>query len=318
MIREFTSLAELRAACDDDLLVWAAQDLIGRRSRAWALGDAVVAAAPDISRHDRIAVWGGPDCAVELVRHALTELGPTYRPFGERELMTRVMAELTELKVSGEFSWMSLTVPPPPATVSSPPATAHSGPATAEAAVARSEPGTAAAGSARLAGPARLTPAGPAGGRQATHAGPDVGAAGAVDPGAGEVGAEEGSAGEVGWLDEEDEVAALLARHAPGSYAVPGVVGVRRWAGVRIGGRPAAVAADAWSAPSVGLLAGVATAARWRGQGLAERVCRWVSRELVAEHGRAALMVDDGNATAIALYERLGYRRRLVLSAVMN
>lgn len=188
----------------------------------------------------------------------------------------------------------------------------------AEAAVARSESVTATAGSARLAGLARLTPADPAaGGRQATPAAPDVGAAG---PDAGEVGAEEVGAGEVGWLDadEEDEVAALLARHAPGSYAVPGAVGVRRWAGARVGGRPVAVAADAWSAPSVGLLAGVATAARWRGQGLAERVCRWMSRELVAEHGRAALMVDDDNATAIALYQRLGYRRRLVLSSVMT
>ncbi|WP_205315184.1 hypothetical protein, partial [Nonomuraea lactucae] len=79
--------------------------------------------------------------------------------------------------------------------------------------------------------------------------------------------------------------AVLLAEHAPRSYAVPGAAGVTRWAGTRIGGRLAAVAADAWSAPSVGFLAGVATAAPFRGRGLAERVCRWVSRELVAAHG---------------------------------
>jgi predicted GNAT family acetyltransferase len=40
-----------------------------------------------------------------------------------------------------------------------------------------------------------------------------------------------------------------------------------------------------------------------------------VSRELVAAHGRAALMVDDDNPTAIAVYERLGYRRRPVLAS---
>lgn len=265
MIREFTSLAELRAACDDDLLVWAAQDLTGR-ARAWALGDAVVTAAPDISRRDRLAVRGGTRTAqtVELVRHALAELGPTYRPFGERELMRRVTAELTGLRVSGEFSWMSLTSPPPA------PCPARRDPA----------PGAAA-------------PAGRA--EKGEPAGPDT--------------------GEIGWLEDDDAVAALLARHAPGSYAVPGAVGVRRWAGVRISGTPASVAADAWSAPSVGFLAGVATGARWRGRGLAERVCRWVSRELVATHGRAALMVDDDNLTAIAVYERLGYRRRPVLAS---
>ena len=75
---------------------------------------------------------------------------------------------------------------------------------------------------------------------------------------------------------------------------------------------PASVAADAWSAPSVGFLAGVATGGAMAGTGMAERVCRWVSRELVAAHGRAALMVDDDNLTAIAVYERLGYRRRPV------
>ncbi|MEU1724516.1 GNAT family N-acetyltransferase [Nonomuraea sp. NPDC005692] len=50
------------------------------------------------------------------------------------------------------------------------------------------------------------------------------------------------------------------------------------------------------------------------GGGLAERVCGWMSSQLVATHGRAALMVDDVNAAAIKVYERIGYRRRLVLA----
>ncbi|TDC84726.1 GNAT family N-acetyltransferase [Nonomuraea deserti] len=126
-----------------------------------------------------------------------------------------------------------------------------------------------------------------------------------------------GEVGVVGWLDEGESarVAALLAAEAPSSYAVPGLAGVRRWAGVRVGGELAAVAADAWSAPTVGLLAGVATRARHRGRGLAGRVCRWVSRELVAVYGRAALMVDDDNPAAIRVYERLGYRRRRVAAS---
>ncbi|GLW06912.1 hypothetical protein Misp01_20420 [Microtetraspora sp. NBRC 13810] len=116
------------------------------------------------------------------------------------------------------------------------------------------------------------------------------------------------------WLEERagGEVAALLAAHHPASYAVPGGVGVRRWAGVRLDGELAAVAADAWSTSGVGFLAGVATAAAWRGRGLAERVCRFVTRELVAGHGRAALMVDDDNVAAIGVYVRLGFGRRAV------
>ncbi|TDD42475.1 GNAT family N-acetyltransferase, partial [Nonomuraea terrae] len=55
--------------------------------------------------------------------------------------------------------------------------------------------------------------------------------------------------------------------------------------------------------------------ASFRGRGLAERVCRWVSAQLVAAHGRAALMVDDDNAAALAVYERIGYRRRPVMAA---
>jgi ribosomal protein S18 acetylase RimI-like enzyme len=245
VVRELVSPGQVRAACgDDDLVMWTAQGLAGG-ARAWALGDAVVAAAPGVARHDRVAVWGGVECAAELVRHALRELGPSYRPFGERGLVAGVAARVG-LVVAGTFSWMSLP-----------------GPASASVEVD-----------------------------------------GEVD-------------GEVGWLggEADGEVEALLAAHAPDSYAVPGAPGVRRWAGLRVAGVLAAVAADAWSAPDVGLLAGVATAAPFRGRGLAGRVCRWVSGELVAGYGRAALMVDDGNRAAIGVYEGLGYRRRLVMAA---
>ncbi|MFG3437468.1 GNAT family N-acetyltransferase [Nonomuraea sp. NPDC047897] len=270
MLRELRTPDEVRAACgDDDLPVWGAQALRDG-ARAWALGDAVVTAARDISRRDRLAVWGGTSCAVELVRHALGEVGPSFRPFGEVALLAEVTAKIDGLEVSGGFSWMSLPA----------------------------------------GGPAGGSQDGPAGGSQD---GPVDTVMGGREAGS----ATDGMEDTVGWLGPraDEEVRTLLAGHAPTSYAVPGGPGVRRWAGLRLDGRLAAVAADAWSAPSVGFLAGVATAAPLRGRGLAERVCRWVSHELVADHGRAALMVDDDNPAAVKVYERLGYRRRRVLAA---
>ncbi|MFE0153724.1 GNAT family N-acetyltransferase [Nonomuraea sp. NPDC059007] len=243
MIHELTAPAQVRAACGgDDLLMWAAQGL-GPGARAWSLGDAVVTAAPDLARRARLAVSGSTASAVPLVRHALAELGPAYRPLGDTRTIAEVAAKVDGMEVAGEFSWMSL-----------------------------------------LREPAVPVPA---------------------------------DSLEVGWLPGETspEVTALLAAFAPESYAVPGAAGVRRWAGLRAEGRLAAVAADAWSAPDVGLLAGVATAGPFRGKGLGERVCRWVSRELVHAYGRAALMVDDDNGPALGVYTRIGYTRRRIAAA---
>ncbi|MGI5488564.1 GNAT family N-acetyltransferase [Microtetraspora malaysiensis] len=238
--RPLASAAEVaEAGEDDDLIVWAAQ---GMRPgvRAWALGDAVAVASPGASRRDRLVVRGSAACALPLVRYALAEAGPTYRPLGDAELVRAVSAGVEGLTEAVGFSWMVTRSAPPPQ---------------------------------------------PVGG------------------------------GEAGWLgpDADPEIAALLAGANPSSYAVPGIDRVSRWAGVRdAAGALVAVAADAWSAPTVGLMAGVATAAPARGRGLAEQVCRFVTRTLVAEHGRAALMVDDSNDSAIRLYERLGYARRRV------
>jgi ribosomal protein S18 acetylase RimI-like enzyme len=127
----------------------------------------------------------------------------------------------------------------------------------------------------------------------------------------------EALAGTVKWLPAaaETEVAELLAAAHPGSEAKPGGVGVRRWAGIRQGGRLVAVAAEAWSAPNLGFLAGVAVAENERGQGLGRTLCSAVLHELTSQHGRAALLVDLWNEPAISLYQGLGMTLRPIRSA---
>lgn len=88
------------------------------------------------------------------------------------------------------------------------------------------------------------------------------------------------------------------------------MVGRDRWH------RVAACAADAWSAPSVGLLGGVATAIRAQGRGLGKRVTATAISALVRDYGAAALMVDAGNVAAHALYRSLGMTYRSMRAAV--
>ena len=122
----------------------------------------------------------------------------------------------------------------------------------------------------------------------------------------------------VRWLcaEEWSEVADLLGEAFPDSYARPAVPGVHRWAGIRDGSGPlVATAADAWSTPTVGFLAGVAVSESARGEGRGRDVCHFVLEDLLAVYGRASLMVHTWNTAAIRTYSGLGMSWRLLGSA---
>lgn len=116
------------------------------------------------------------------------------------------------------------------------------------------------------------------------------------------------------WLEPATwpKVTSLLSVALPRSLAQPGVPGVRRWAGVRVDGELLASAADAWSAPGVGFVSGVATHPRARGRGYGAAVCRFLFEDLLHTHGALALFVNSDNEPAIRLYRAFG----MELSAV--
>jgi ribosomal protein S18 acetylase RimI-like enzyme len=120
------------------------------------------------------------------------------------------------------------------------------------------------------------------------------------------------SAPDVRWLreDELDQAEALLRKANPGTYVWPREAGARRWAGTHVDGVLVAVGADAWSAPHVGFLAGVATHPDFRRRGLSTAVCSFIVHELLSEHPACALMVDEDNDAAISAYRDLGFRYR--------
>jgi ribosomal protein S18 acetylase RimI-like enzyme len=120
------------------------------------------------------------------------------------------------------------------------------------------------------------------------------------------------------WLARREwqEAAEVLSVATPRAHTRPGVAGVRRWAGISgRDGRLTCTAADAWSTPGVGFLAGVAVLpeAQQTSQGI--DVCAFVLSALLAAHGRVALMVAERDTAKIRLYTRLGmsFRPQLTL-----
>jgi GNAT superfamily N-acetyltransferase len=229
-------------ASHDPLCRWAAQDLTG--VRVFTNGPATAIASPGLHRRDRLVVHGPAEAAIPLVRDVLREVGPAYRPLGDRELIDALVAALPGLRPVAAFGWMDRTRPLP------------------------------------------------------------------------------GTAGRAAWLPPaaDDEIAALLDAAFPGSYAHPAHPGVRRWAGLRDPrtGHLAAIAADAWSAPTVGFIAGVATLPAARGQGLGRAVCSYAIAETLTAYGTAALIVDDDNAPALRLYRTLGLAYRPLGAAAVS
>jgi hypothetical protein len=110
------------------------------------------------------------------------------------------------------------------------------------------------------------------------------------------------------WQDAED----VLSVATPHAHTRPWVPGVRRWAGISgPDGRLTCTAADAWSTPGVGFLAGVAVLPEALRTSQLGDVCAFVLSALLAAHGRAALMVAERDTAKIGLYTRLGMSFRL-------
>ncbi|MEU7475430.1 GNAT family N-acetyltransferase [Lentzea sp. NPDC042327] len=114
----------------------------------------------------------------------------------------------------------------------------------------------------------------------------------------------------VGWLSSDDEVEPLLRKALPSSWAWPGEPGVRRWAGVVEDDALVATAAEAWSSVDVGFMMGVAVHPSHARCGLGLRVCQFVASALLDLYGTCALLVENSNQPAIALYRKLGFAYR--------
>jgi len=120
------------------------------------------------------------------------------------------------------------------------------------------------------------------------------------------------------WLSRQEWGAAdeVLSVAYPKSFARPGVPGVRRWAGITDhSGSLTSIAADAWTAPGLGFVAGLAVVPEARRTGQGRDVSAFVLTSLMAVHGRVAMMVRHSNAAAIVSYAELGltYRHQQVL-----
>jgi ribosomal protein S18 acetylase RimI-like enzyme len=123
---------------------------------------------------------------------------------------------------------------------------------------------------------------------------------------------------EARWLSRQEWNAAdhVLSVAYPKSFARPGVPGVSRWAGITDRrGSLTSIAADAWSAPGLGFVAGLAVVPEARRTGQGRDVAAFVLSSLMAVNGRVAMMVRYSNQAAIATYAELGltYRHQQVL-----
>ena len=109
-LRELHSFADVQSAAGGDALVlWAAADL-AQGTRAFSVGAAVAVAAPGLSGRDRLAVAGPASDAAALVRAVLPQVGPTFRPVGDEELIRHLVTGVAELEFVAAFGWMQTEI----------------------------------------------------------------------------------------------------------------------------------------------------------------------------------------------------------------
>lgn len=108
--------------------------------------------------------------------------------------------------------------------------------------------------------------------------------------------------------DDETAVKELLEASSPTASALPGDAAVRRWVGVRDGGRLIACAADTSAATGVGHLSSIAVHPDLRGRGLGRTVTAALTRRLFEDGcDLVTLGMYASNSTGRAMYDALGF-----------
>jgi ribosomal protein S18 acetylase RimI-like enzyme len=113
------------------------------------------------------------------------------------------------------------------------------------------------------------------------------------------------------------EILALIARTEPGPYA-PRTIEMGNYLGLRVDGRLVAMAGERLHPPGWTEISAVCTDAEFRGRGFATRLVRAVGAGIRARDETPFLHTLARNATAIGLYEKLGFtlRERSTLTVV--
>nr|WP_107474256.1 GNAT family N-acetyltransferase [Streptomyces sp. NRRL S-340] len=105
------------------------------------------------------------------------------------------------------------------------------------------------------------------------------------------------------------EMLDLVARTGPGPFR-PRTHELGTYLGVRVGGALVAMAGERLRPPGWTEISAVCTAPEARGRGHAGRLVGALAARIVARGERPFLHVAETNTTAIALYERLGFKTR--------
>jgi ribosomal protein S18 acetylase RimI-like enzyme len=111
--------------------------------------------------------------------------------------------------------------------------------------------------------------------------------------------------------DDEPQMQALVALTEPGPFA-PRTPELGRYLGFKVDGRLVAMAGERMHLTQHTEISAVCTHPDWRGKGLAADLMRLCAKRIVERGEWPFLHALTDNAGAIALYERLGFARRLV------